>query len=83
MLTANRTAGDGYLPARAVWERYGVTSMTIYRWIVSEELGFPAPVYLGRFRYWKLADLLAWEASRPSVGSPVGAARHHALAEAV
>lgn len=83
MLTANRTAGDGYLPARAVWERYGVTSMTIYRWIASEDLGFPPPVYLGRFRYWRLADLLAWEASRPSVGAPVGAARHHALAQAV
>lgn len=83
MLTPNRIAGDGYLPARAVWERYGVTSMTIYRWIASEDLGFPPPIYLGRFRYWKLVDLLAWEASRPSVGAPVGAARHHALTEAV
>jgi hypothetical protein len=51
--------------------------------IASENLGFPPPVYLGRFRYWKIADLLAWEASRPSVGAPAGAARRRAMAEAV
>ena len=79
MFTANKIAESGYLPARAVWERYGVTAMTLYRWIASENLGFPPPVYLGRFRYWKIADLLAWEASRPSVGAPAGAARQRAL----
>jgi predicted DNA-binding transcriptional regulator AlpA len=79
VFTANRIAESGYLPARAVWERYGITTMTLYRWIASEALGFPPPVYLGRFRYWKIADLLAWEASRPSVGAPVGAARQRAL----
>jgi predicted DNA-binding transcriptional regulator AlpA len=79
MFTANRIAESGYLPARAVWERNGVTTMTLYRWIASETLGFPPPVYLGRFRYWKIADLLAWEAGPPSVGAPVGAARQRAL----
>jgi predicted DNA-binding transcriptional regulator AlpA len=64
VFTANKIASDGYLPARAVWERYGITTMTLYRWIASETLGFPPPVYLGRFRYWKIADLLAWEAGR-------------------
>jgi predicted DNA-binding transcriptional regulator AlpA len=83
MFTANKIAESGYLPARAVWERYGVTAMTLYRWIASENLGFPPPVYLGRFRYWKVADLLAWGASRPSVGAPAGAARRRAMAEAV
>jgi predicted DNA-binding transcriptional regulator AlpA len=74
VFTTNKIVGDGgYLPARVVWERYGVTSMTLYRWIASD-LDFPAPVYLGRFRYWKIADLLAWEASRPS-SSPAGNAR--------
>jgi hypothetical protein len=31
MFTANKIAESGYLPARAVWERYGVTVMTLYR----------------------------------------------------
>ena len=56
---------DGYLPARQVWERYGVTSMSLYRWVRDPAMGFPAPVYIGRFRYWRLADLDAWERSRP------------------
>jgi hypothetical protein len=52
---------DGYLPARKVWERYGVTSMTLSRWLRNERIGFPEPTYFGRFRYWRLCDLLAWE----------------------
>jgi predicted DNA-binding transcriptional regulator AlpA len=51
----------GFLPARRVWQRYGVTSMTLYRWLHDETMGFPAPVYFGRFRYWRAADLEAWE----------------------
>jgi hypothetical protein len=54
-----------YLPARRVWERYGVTSMTLHRWERDPRLNFPAPHYFGRFRFWKLADLEAWELSQP------------------
>jgi predicted DNA-binding transcriptional regulator AlpA len=79
MFASNETAADGYLPARGVWERYGVTSTSLYRWLADEKSDFPHPVYIGRFRYWKIADLLAWEASRPSVGAPAGAARQRAL----
>jgi hypothetical protein len=78
MFTSNEIAAGGYLPARAVWERYNVTSTSLYRWLGDEEIGFPHPIYIGRFRYWKIADLLAWEASRPSVGAPAGAARQRA-----
>ncbi len=56
---------DRYLPARAVWERYGVTSMSLSRWVNDPLSDFPQPLYIGRFRYWKLADLVAWERSRP------------------
>lgn len=54
-----------YLPARKVWERYGITSMTLWRWVREERMGFPAPIYLGRFRFWRLADLEAWERAQP------------------
>ena len=50
-----------FLPARQVWERYSVTSMTLWRWVADERMGFPKPVYFGRFRYWRMADLEAWE----------------------
>jgi predicted DNA-binding transcriptional regulator AlpA len=53
-----------FLPARRVWERYGVTSMTLWRWLRDESIGFPQPVYIGRFRYFRIAELEAWEAKR-------------------
>jgi predicted DNA-binding transcriptional regulator AlpA len=56
MFASNETAADGYLPARGVWERYGVTSTSLYRWLADEKSDFPHPVYIGRFRYWKIAD---------------------------
>lgn len=52
---------DEYLPARRVWERYGVTPMSLHRWVRDPKRAFPEPLYIGRFRYWRLADLIAWE----------------------
>ncbi|WP_420344471.1 helix-turn-helix transcriptional regulator [Paenirhodobacter sp.] len=34
--------------------------MTIYRWLNSPEMNFPKPIYIGRLRYWKEADVLTW-----------------------
>ena len=53
-----------FLPARRVWERYGVTSMTLWRWLRDESMDFPRPLYLGRFRYWRATELEAWEAEQ-------------------
>lgn len=52
---------DQYLPARQVWQRYGVTSMTIHRWLVDDRLGFPKPIRIRKMRYWHLADLETWD----------------------
>lgn len=60
-----QASSDVFLPARKVWERYGVTYMTLWRWQNSPKMGFPDPIYLGNLRYWRLADILAWEATRP------------------
>lgn len=58
---------DGFLPARAVWERYSVTAMSLYRWLADDTLVFPRPVYIGRFRYWRRSELEEWERTRPRV----------------
>lgn len=58
----------GFLPARHVRERYRVSDMTLWRWLRDEKMGFPQPVYLGRFRYWRLADIEAWEAEQEARG---------------
>lgn len=60
---ASRDA-DTFLPARHVWERYGVTPVTLHRWLADPRLAFPRPTYIGRFRYWKLAVLEQWERER-------------------
>jgi predicted DNA-binding transcriptional regulator AlpA len=67
--------GGRFLPAREVWERYGVTSMSLYRWLADPEMDFPVPTYFGRFRYWRLSELLAWEATRPRRLTPSVTAR--------
>jgi hypothetical protein len=32
-LLERRASRDAFLPARAVWERYSVTAMTLHRWL--------------------------------------------------
>ena len=56
-----------FLPARRVWERYGVTSMTLYRWTTDERLAFPRPMVVGERRFWRIADLESWEVKQTSV----------------
>jgi hypothetical protein len=58
---------DVFLDARAVKRRYGGRSdMALYRWIRDTDLGFPRPIYIQQYRYWRLADLLEWERTRPT-----------------
>lgn len=54
-------AGEVYLPAPRVCDRYSVTPMTLHRWLKDEEMGFPQPLYIRRFRYFRLSDLVAFE----------------------
>lgn len=53
-----------YLPARLVAARYAMTIRSLDRWADDDRLDFPAPVYLGRMRFWRVADLEAWEAAQ-------------------
>ena len=62
------TDNDVFLPAGRVRKRYGVSDMSLYRWLRDAELNFPKPIYIGRYRYWRLADLLAFEQSRHQQG---------------
>ncbi|WP_231580229.1 helix-turn-helix transcriptional regulator [Pseudorhodobacter wandonensis] len=38
--------------------------MTLWRWINDSALKFPRPIYIGRRRYFREADVLAWLAAR-------------------
>ena len=37
-----------------------VSEMTIYRWLNRADLKFPKPVYIGRRRYWREAEIIEW-----------------------
>ena len=55
---------DELLPAAMVFNRYHVSQMTVWRWLRSATLNFPRPLLINRRRYWRLADLIAWERSQ-------------------
>jgi predicted DNA-binding transcriptional regulator AlpA len=64
---------DKFLAASGVWSRYDVTSMTLHRWLADAELDFPRPFYLGRFRFWRISELEAWEAKQPRAAKQAAA----------
>jgi hypothetical protein len=58
---------DVYLDSRAVRRRYGGRSdMALWRLARAPKLGFPQPIYIQKYRYWRLADLIEWERTRPT-----------------
>lgn len=60
-MMAEHPISPAFLPARLVAARYAMTIRSLDRWTDDGRLGFPAPVYLGRMRFWRIADLEAWE----------------------
>jgi predicted DNA-binding transcriptional regulator AlpA len=49
------------IPAAAVLEMCGgVSAMTLHRWLNNPDLDFPRPHFIGRRRYWRESDVVAW-----------------------
>jgi hypothetical protein len=56
---------DILLTASQVRTRYGgVSDMALWRWLHDERMSFPQPLLINRRRYWRLSDLLRWEAAQ-------------------
>ena len=53
-------ADEMFLPAKQLRERYQVSDMWLHRRL-HDESGFPKPLVINKRRFWKLADLRAWE----------------------
>lgn len=49
-----------FLNHKQTCARYGHVS---HMWICRRQLdaGFPLPIFMGRQKFWKVADLVAWE----------------------
>jgi hypothetical protein len=52
------------LPMKHVLDRYKVSDKTIERWLASETLGFPRPIYINKRRYFYERELIEFERSR-------------------
>jgi hypothetical protein len=62
--TSPAIPADVHLPTSKVAERYGVVTRTIERWADNPDLNFPEPMRAHKRKYWRLAELEAWERSR-------------------
>jgi predicted DNA-binding transcriptional regulator AlpA len=82
---ADRASGDDepsdlapslrrYLTGPQVCQRYGVTDMSVWRWLQNPELGFPKPaMIINRRRFWLEDELVAWERARAAITRLAGA----------
>lgn len=61
-MTKPSNSTSAFLTSRQVMDRYGgISQMTLWRWLQDDDLSFPKPLRIQRYRYWRLADILAWE----------------------
>jgi predicted DNA-binding transcriptional regulator AlpA len=60
------TATDNLIPAPQVCQRYGRNERTLDRWLKDQGLDFPRPTYIKNRRYFREAELIAWERSQAS-----------------
>jgi hypothetical protein len=66
---------EKYLRTAQVRQRYGnASAMWIERRLRDPASGFPAPVYFGRLRFWRLSDLERWDAEEATKRKPKKAA---------
>jgi predicted DNA-binding transcriptional regulator AlpA len=56
------------IPAPAAWRRYGKTDRTLDRWLHDPKLNFPRPTFIRGRRYFREAELVAWERAQAAKG---------------
>ncbi|QBK30781.1 helix-turn-helix transcriptional regulator [Roseitalea porphyridii] len=62
--TPKPAADDVFVPRPQVRKRYGVSDMTIHRWLRDERMGFPRPIKIRGRCYFRESELVAFERSR-------------------
>jgi predicted DNA-binding transcriptional regulator AlpA len=58
-----------FLTGPQVAERYQISSMTLFRWLRDDRLGFPKPMVVNRRKFFKENELFAWERDRAKGGA--------------
>ena|ERR1019366_8533493 len=63
-----------YLTGSQVCARYGISDMSLWRWLRDPKVAFPQPAMRIRDRrFWLEADLIAWERSKLPRGDEAAA----------
>jgi predicted DNA-binding transcriptional regulator AlpA len=65
----NRSSRKRYLPDPQVWDRYGVSQMTGWRWARDPKLNFPKAIRINGRNYRDEAELEAWEREQAAATS--------------
>ncbi len=53
---------DGeWLTGTQVARRFGISSMSLWRWMHDPKLGFPIPTRIRERNYWRLSEIIEWE----------------------
>lgn len=56
---------DNLITAGTLCERLGgISAMSLWRWVRDPALDFPKPIMIRRRRYWREAEIAAWEQAR-------------------
>lgn len=50
-----------YLSGPQVLQRFGISEMSLWRWEKDEALRFPKPMRIRNRKFFRLADIEAWE----------------------
>lgn len=58
-------AGDNFCRSSWILKRFNINRVTLSRWMARSSRPFPLPaVRPGRNRYWRVSDVLTWEAEQ-------------------
>lgn len=50
-----------WLTATQLSRRFGISQMSLWRWLHDAKLNFPAPVQIRERNYWRLEEIVDWE----------------------
>ena len=53
-----------YLTGPQVRARYGISEMTLWRWLQDSNMQFPIPMVINRRRFFKESEITYWEQAR-------------------
>ena len=55
---------DGFCQSDWIYSRFKISRLTLRRWMARPDRPFPAAAMRpGRNRFWRISDVLAWEAA--------------------